>query len=714
MKSLSVRAGLLLAFVCISSLVVVAAGSALLVLRSISGEQELVSERAVPAAIAAKSLYADSAELLSIKSSFDQAATLEASAEVRTRLQAAIETVTTQLSVLRDRSDDSENLTEVEGLVASMTASLNAYADATDARIGLDDRRQVSVEQLLKNSKAMTELTDALVSNAKSGVSNVVSTLYDIVEDPGQIDNVFDTLDNLLDIDLYYSDQMTNLRGNSLLLPQTIISMQAASDAQTAETLQQAIENNLKSLARNIEAINDPHRQNQAKDLLGALEGDLARDGDGGLLPITLAVLENRQRLGEIRGEELVVSERLEVVVSETAAAYESQILDAQASMSETSAFAQSMMIGLAIAAILISAAICLLYVQRNVLSRLTALNEATRRLSDGEIDVTLPKVSEDELGQMAGALEVFKDNAREKERLEVERREAEERAAAERSAEMARIANDFEESVLSIVTKVASEADEMKGTAANMRGLAEGAGQRTTAVSGASSEASGNVETAASAAEELSASIQDIAGQVSKSAQASDAAVSEAQQIQREVDGLSTASERIGEVVSLINDIAEQTNLLALNATIEAARAGDAGKGFAVVASEVKSLASQSAKATEEIAAQVATIQDQTGRSVRSIESIAETIQDLNQVSKSIANSVEEQRAATNEISRNVHAAAEGSKEVSGNIAEVASDLDQTGKAAGEVVGFSEKLAAQSDDLKQEVARFLENIRAA
>lgn len=198
----------------------------------------------------------------------------------------------------------------------------------------------------------------------------------------------------------------------------------------------------------------------------------------------------------------------------------------------------------------------------------------------------------------------------------------------------------------------------------------------------------------------------------MSHSTTASDAAVEEARHIREEVNGLSIASERIGEIVGLINGIASQTNLLALNATIEAARAGEAGKGFAVVANEVKSLASQSSMATDEIGSQINRIQEQVQRSVTAIQGIVDTIENLNAISSTIASSIDQQRSATAEISKSVQTAALGAQEVSRVIKEVAEDVAETSTTSGEVVDVSGYLVDESDSLKREVTQFLVNIR--
>lgn len=342
------------------------------------------------------------------------------------------------------------------------------------------------------------------------------------------------------------------------------------------------------------------------------------------------------------------------------------------------------------------------------------AMTGAMGRLAQHDLTTDIHGAErKDEVGQMAKAVQVFKDSMIEADRLKAEQEEAQ-RAAAKRSALVDQLTRDFDVKVQGVVQGVASQATQMEASAQSMSATAEEATKQASAVAAASEQGAANVQTVASAAEELSSSIAEIGRQVSHSSQIAATAVTEAAKANEMVQGLLNASQKIGEIVALINAIADQTNLLALNATIEAARAGEAGKGFAVVAAEVKNLATQTSKATEEIGTQITSVQGATQNAVNAIASIGKTIGEIDQIATTIAAAVEEQGAATQEIARNVEEAAKGTQEVSSNIGGVTEAANSTGAGANQVLTAARTLSKQSGDMRELVQTFLTQVKAA
>jgi methyl-accepting chemotaxis protein len=350
----------------------------------------------------------------------------------------------------------------------------------------------------------------------------------------------------------------------------------------------------------------------------------------------------------------------------------------------------------------------------RSIVRPLTAMTAAMRRLAGGDKAVEIPaRDGRDELAEMANAVEIFKQNMIEAETLAAAQA-AENEKKIRRAQQLDALTRGFEDKVGTLVGTLSSAAGAMKAAAGSMTSTAERTHEQSLAVASAAQQASANVQSVASAAEQLSSSSAEIGRRVTQSAQIAGKAVDDAKHTDIVVQSLAAGAQKIGEVVSLIQAIAEQTNLLALNATIEAARAGAAGKGFAVVATEVKSLATQTAKATEEISSQIGKIQGSTKDAVSAIQGIGSVIGQVSEIAAAIAAAVEEQIAATQEITRNVQQAARGTRDVTQNISLVKEAVSLSGTAATQVLEAAGDLSKQTERLNAEVGEFLTGIKAA
>jgi methyl-accepting chemotaxis protein len=359
-------------------------------------------------------------------------------------------------------------------------------------------------------------------------------------------------------------------------------------------------------------------------------------------------------------------------------------------------------------------AAFGFILVHRRISAPIRSLTQAMRRLAERDYGTELVGSDRgDEIGEMSRTVAIFKQSMIEGDRLAGEK-QAEQGRKEHRQIAVESLIKQFETTVTASLQTLGAASSELDTTAQSMSSTADQGRTKASAVADVSQQASSNVQMVAAATEELSASITEISRQVTESSAIANAAATQVEKTNGEVRALSDAAQRIGDVVALISGIAEQTNLLALNATIEAARAGEAGKGFAVVASEVKTLASQTAKATDEITTQVTGIQGATRSSVEAIQAISSTIQRVNQIASAIAAAVEEQGAATREIARNVQRASEGTTEVSRHIVGVSEATAETGKAAGDVLESAKMLGQVSAELRRDVDQFVGELRVA
>ena len=357
---------------------------------------------------------------------------------------------------------------------------------------------------------------------------------------------------------------------------------------------------------------------------------------------------------------------------------------------------------------------IAALLITRSITGPVAGLTTAMGRLSDGDVGTVIPSVEQkDEIGLMARAVQVFKDNMIRARELEAQ--EKHQQAERNRRAEaMEATVNSFQSQIKERLDALQGVADELGRSADTLTDVAHETKEQSSGAAVASDQTAANVQSVSAAAEEMDSSFGEIVAQVSRASSSVENTSGRAQQTLVSIEDLQEQSEGIAQVLELITGIAEQTNLLALNATIEAARAGDAGKGFAVVASEVKSLANQTGKATEEIAEKIQRVQQACGTSVSAVREIVASIQDVNEISAAISAAVEQQKAATSEITRNMQEAAKGTEQLSSNIARVNDASDRTSSTVQGVTTAARRTEAEAVAMKNAIDGFIERVKAA
>jgi methyl-accepting chemotaxis protein len=445
------------------------------------------------------------------------------------------------------------------------------------------------------------------------------------------------------------------------------------------------------------------------KALVAALKTAIAADA-AALDEVIKVAGDLRSRQAELKKASAVIDDQVNKINAKLGAMRAEQGDKTAAAVDQT----KQTVIATAAGALLLGAVLAWL-IGASVSGPIRSMTDRMQSLAAGELDEPIPGgESRDEIGRMARAVEVFRENALAVRRMESEATAQRAATEADRARMMSDLAGRFEQGMQGVIAGVGGRADDMGRSAGELAKVAERGRGLAEAVATRAEQASMNVQTVASATQQLAASIREISSQVQRSVAVSNRATDETNRTSDLIHGLSDAAEKIGSIIQLIQAIASQTNLLALNATIEAARAGDAGKGFAIVASEVKNLATQTAQATKQIADQIATIQSATGQSVEAITQFGSTVRELADIATAIAAAVEQQGAATGEIARNVEQAANGTSAVTQEIGQVRAVAGETDAGAEAALTAAAALKQQADSMKSNVDDFLHTIRSA
>ena len=607
-----------------------------------------------------------------------------------------------------------------------LTQTIGALAAEDAARLNQTaDRILVNLDRLIQSvteRQAIAASRDAVVASLRKAHQKLAEKLSPMADDAGftltiglqtvadkkDLDLVQKTLAALADNELASLQSILELRAESNLALGILVEAADLPSADLLPPVKDRFTSTARHLAKAAAAVNDPETSKLVEDLVkpGKVSGNIFDLKQRELVAAKTGasvVMENRALAQEFEKEVASLGTRSEAAAATAVRESEAEIRQGRI-----------ILIFLALVSLATALVIGWYYVGRGVVRRLAGLQSSMKSIAAGDLDTAIATGGSDEIADMAEALQVFKGNMLESNRLRAERSEAEKQARAQRRTEMRKLADEFEAAVGEIVQAVSSASTELEASATTLTRTAEQTQQLSGRVEAASEEASSNVKSVAVATEEMTASIVEISRQVRESNRIAGEAVNQAVVTDARINELSKAAMRIGDVVNLITTIAEQTNLLALNATIEAARAGESGRGFAVVAQEVKALAAQTANATKEISSQIAGMQVATQDSVLAIKQIGTTIGRISEIAAMIASSVDQQDGATQEIARNVEQAAQGTSEVATNIVDVNRGARETGSASAQVLSSAQSLSGESNRLRLEVGRFLDTVRAA
>jgi methyl-accepting chemotaxis protein len=693
-----VRGSLFAAFAVIASMAIAISAGAAMVLGHLGGTMIDLSGRDIPRLAASLQLAAQSASLASqgpaLLASRSEQTLDERSRKMKETQQVTIDKLGEIIELGADKAIVaalSENVKNTDNTIESLGA---AARERLQAR-ALHDKQY---DALRKAEASFAAAAGPAMMDAQARINAILGSATLSQDDAAQAARTVEQLGNVI--------ASSNL---------TASNMAAALSANGSDTLD-AIEKEFQATQAHVKANLDLLAKGSGIAALREAAQKLLAlgEGDSGVFKIRRRELDANDH-GQLILEQ---SSKLNVGLGANVQQLVNGVqIDTDASAWQTRkeiSLATTIMLTLGGLTLVASALFVWLYVGQNILRRISGLQRSMQLLSDGDLESEIYRSRQrDEITAMANSLEIFRESMIEARALGADQ-DKDRVAKADRAARMEARIVEFETAVRAALDSLQKSANSMQTTAQSMAATADQSSTLVNAVASAAEETSVNVQTVSSGTEELSSSISEIGRQVINSAQIARKAVDEAGQTDATMQGLAENASRISVVVDLIQTIASQTNLLALNATIEAARAGEAGRGFAVVASEVKSLASQTAKATEEIRSQIANMQVVTTSAVGAIRNIGNTIGEINEVATAIAAAVEQQGAATREIARNIQHAAGGTSEVSSNIIGVSTATAEAGSAAGEVLSASGALRREADLLRSEIDAFLSNIRAA
>ena len=704
-RQFGIRAKLFFAFAAVSGTTVIAGAAAWLMFSQVRDLFHGVAGRNIPEIVETLGLQTDTQALAGSAPTLLAAKSQAQRQQEMTALKARQEGIAKRLDGVAHAQSDRDSIDRLKKLISDMNAKLTALDGAVDDRLKLS----VHGEEIVKAAQAtQTKLNEVLMpagEKAQADITMVSMTLG------GDANQTMMTLLKLVSTQVPVSQGFADLVGFVNLASSLLDRAAVAPNVESVA----ALEKSFKTMSARVEEKLD------IVDTLQPTEG-MRKAADAWLK------LSSGDTIFDARRKEIAASQLGQKLLDETRSltdelarevagqvkAVTNKAREATDRSDEAIGFGTFVMLMIAAFSVAGSALFVWLYIGRNLVARLMGLESTMTRLAAGDLSAEVgARRGGDEIGQMAEALSVFHEGIVQANAAAAEKA-AEQEAKQRQAAMIDQLTREFNEGATSALAAVSTAASRMKGSAEKMSHVAAQAKEQTGAVASASEQAAANVQTVAAATEELSSSITEISRQVGESTRIAAQAVEQVAKSEVTVTELASAANRIGEVVGLINTIAAQTNLLALNATIEAARAGEAGKGFAVVASEVKSLATQTARATEGITAQVTAIQGSTQEAVDTIKGIGQIIDKMSEIATTVAAAVEEQGAATAEIARNIQQAASGTQNVSNNIVGVSNAANQTGETASDVLQSSDGLAAESEALSNEVGRFLARIKAA
>jgi len=709
----AIGAKLLLSFSGLAILSILTAGVSWKSLTEVTDSQSQILNQDIPTIKHALELSRDSAELTGAAPLLLAATDTERSAEIYRKLKTAHTSLSQKINLLSTQLTDLPEIQKLEESHSHIWHKLEEVNRLHSRQLAMRREREENAQTILEIRQKLQTLIAPIAKRAKSTLLFANLGWEDTFEEVRQGNTD-------IDIDATITKSMTamnamqaslNFKSDAnLLLSHLLEAMESPTPKQIAKIRTRYLQS-LSSIANQLSQLTKAEVDVAE---LSSLFDQFTQLGKG-----AHNVLDNRQQELEInRAAQTLLEEsrdnatQLNTHVKDVVRLVNTRLEESKQANTSLAERTHYLLVGLALLSVVITVLVSWLYIARNIVHRLHLLAGAMRDIAAGNLKTRIQRNGTDELSEMGEALRVLRETA--KDARAADQRMADEREAAarhKRDSEL-QLADDFDNCVGGFIHQLSDVSSVVDHHSDNMHTIAAQVLEDSKHVAHLADQVSGYMSGAASATEELSSSIQEISRQVVQSTEISGHAVNEAQNMHAVMQSLYQGSQKIGDVISLINDIADQTNLLALNATIEAARAGEAGKGFAVVASEVKTLATQTTSATQDIAGLIASIQTEVDQAVQANEGITTTITQIDKIATGISSAVEQQGAATREISHTVQDAAQGSHQISSSIDNVAQVSSKSGDAAAALLKVAGELGDVSTGLSTEVEGFLGKIR--